>query len=136
MSDAASGFPGLSPYIHIKGGRATEAIEFYKKAFGAELVNLMPGEDGKRVMHAHLAINGGVLMISDEFPEYSQSQVRDIGGFDLHLSVDDADTWYNRAVEAGATAKMPLEDQFWGDRYGTVRDPFGVDWSIGAPIKK
>lgn len=126
---------GLSPYLHIKGGRAREAIEFYKAAFGATESNLMPAEDGKRVMHASLSINGAVLMISDEFPEYSQSQVRDIGGFDLHLQVDDADAWYERAVAAGAQVRMPLENAFWGDRYGSVRDPFGVDWSIGGPVK-
>ena len=127
---------GVTPYLHIKGGRATEAVEFYKAAFGAEVAQLMPAEDGKRIMHVTLTINGGALMMSDEFPEFSQSQVRDLGGFDLHLSVDNADVWFDRAVAAGATVKMPLQDQFWGDRYGAVRDPFGVDWSIGSPIKK
>ena len=136
MTDAIPPMPGLSPYLHIKGGRANEAVEFYKQAFGAEVANVMPAEDGKRLMHVHLRINGGALMMSDEFPEYSQSQVRDIGGFDLHLSVDDADKWFERAVAAGCSVKMPLEDQFWGDRYGSLRDPFGVDWSIGAPVKK
>ncbi len=126
---------GVTPYVHIKEGRAREAVDFYKKAFGAEEVNVMVADDGKRLMHAHVAINGGNLMISDVFPEYSESKVRDIGGFDLHLSVDDADTWFNRAVEAGCEVRMPLADQFWGDRYGSVRDPFGIDWSIGAPIK-
>ena len=126
---------GLAPYLHLKGGRASEAVEFYKKAFGAEVANLMPAEDGKRIMHAHLTINGGNLMLSDEFPEFSQSQVRDLGGFDLHLQVDDADTWWDRAVAAGCQVRMPLEDQFWGDRYGSLRDPFGVDWSIGGPVK-
>lgn len=127
---------GISPYLHIKGGRAREAIDFYKRAFGAEELGLMPGEDGQRVMNAMIRINGNTLMLSDEFPEFSQSRVRDMGGFDLHLAVDDADAWFNRAVEAGATVRMPLEDQFWGDRYGSVRDPFDVDWSIGAPIRK
>lgn len=126
---------GLAPYLHIRGGRASEAVDFYKKAFGAEVANLMPAEDGERIMHVHLVINGGHLMMSDEFPEFSQSKVRDLGGFDLHLQVDDADKWWDRAVAAGCEVRMPLENQFWGDRYGSLRDPFGVDWSIGGPVK-
>ncbi len=93
-------------------------------------------EDGKRIMNAMIWINGASVMLSDDFPEMAQSKVRDIGGFDLHLQVDDADAWFNRAVEAGCEVRMPLADQFWGDRYGSLRDPFGVDWSIGATIQK
>jgi len=126
---------GLSCYLHPKGGRASEAAEFYKKAFAAEEVLRHPADDGKRLMHVHLRINGGSLMISDEFPEYSQSNVREMGGFTIHLQVDDADAWWSRAVAAGCEIKMPLENQFWGDRYGSVRDPFAVDWSIGGPVK-
>ena len=84
----------ISCYLHPKGGRAAEAAEFYKKAFGAEEVLRHPADDGKRLMHIHLRINGGSLMMSDEFPEYSQGQVRDMGGFTIHLQVDDADTWW------------------------------------------
>lgn len=89
--------------------------------------------DDGRLMHIHLGINGGSLLMSDEFPEYSQSQVRDMGGFTIHLQVDDADAWWDRAVAAGCEIRMPIANQFWGDRYGSVRDPFGVDWSIGGP---
>jgi PhnB protein len=123
----------ISCYLHPKGGRAAEAAEFYKKAFAAEEAFRNAAEDG-RLMHIHLRINGGSLLMSDEFPEYSQSQVRDMGGFTIHLQVDDADAWWERAVAAGCEVRMPLENQFWGDRYGSLRDPFGVDWSIGGPV--
>jgi PhnB protein len=126
----------VSIYLFPKGGRASEAVDFYRRAFGAEEAFRMPAEDGKRLMHAHLRINGASVMLSDEFPEMPQSHVRPMGGFTIHLQVDDADTWYNRAVEAGCQVQSPLADQFWGDRYGTVRDPFDVDWSIASPIKK
>ncbi len=136
MTEAAPQLSGITPYLHIKGGRAREAIDFYKQAFGAEELSCMLGEDGKRIMNAMVRINGNTLMLSDEFPEFTQSKVRDMGGFDLHLQVDDADAWFERATAAGAEVRMPLEDQFWGDRYGSMRDPFGIDWSIGAPIKR
>jgi PhnB protein len=125
----------LSCYLHPKGGRAAEVAEFYKRAFAAEEVMRNVAEDGKRLMHIHLTINGGSLLMSDEFPEYSQSQVREMGGFTIHLQVDDADLWFDRAVAAGCSVRMPLENQFWGDRYGSVRDPFDIDWSIGGPVK-
>lgn len=87
-------------------------------------------------MHAHLLVNGSSLMISDDFPDWKGGRAApDPGAFTLHLAVDDADVWWGRAVEAGAEVAMPLADQFWGDRYGQLRDPFGVSWSIGAPIK-
>jgi PhnB protein len=135
MADEAQATGGMSCYLHPKGGRAAEAAAFYQQAFAAEEVMRNVAEDGKRLMHVHLRINGGSLMMSDEFPEYSQSQVRDMGGFTIHLQVDDADAWWARAVAAGCVVRMPLENQFWGDRYGSVRDPFGVDWSIGGPAK-
>jgi PhnB protein len=80
-------------------------------------------------------INGGLLMLSDEFPEYGNESDVVPKGIALHLQVDDADEWWNRAVVAGAVPIMPLADQFWGDRYGRVMDPFGHTWSIAAPIK-
>ena len=135
MTDQPQRPTGISCYLHPKGGRAAEAADFYKKAFAAEEVMRQPADDGKRLMHIHLNINGGSLLMSDEFPEYSQSKVRDMGGFTIHLQVDDADAWWDRAVAAGCTVRMPIENQFWGDRYGSVRDPFDVDWSIGGPIK-
>jgi PhnB protein len=126
----------LAIYLHPKGGRAAAAADFYVKAFGAQEIYRNLAEDGKRVMHVHLKVNGGSVMLSDEFPEFAQSAVRDMGGFTIHLQVDDADAWYNRAVAAGCEVRTPLADQFWGDRYGTVRDVIGVDWSIASPIKR
>ncbi len=136
MADEPNSPSGISCYLHPKGGRAGEAAEFYKKAFGAEEVMRHPADDGVRLMHVHLRINGGSLMMSDEFAEYSHSAVRDMGGFTIHLQVDDADAWWDRAVAAGCEIRMPLENQFWGDRYGSLRDPFSVDWSIGGPVKE
>jgi PhnB protein len=125
---------GLTPHLAIRDGRAAEAIDFYKAAFGAEEQLRMPADDGKRLMHAHLLLNGGSLMLADDFPEYSGAAAGAPQGITLHLQVTDADAAFNRAVEAGAEVKMPLADMFWGDRYGQVQDPFGHRWSIGAPL--
>ena len=125
---------GLTPHLSIRDGRAAEAIDFYKAAFGAEEQMRMPADDGKRLMHAHLKINGASLMLADDFPEYSGKAAGPPEGVTLHLQVTDADATWNRAVEAGATVRMELADQFWGDRYGQLDDPFGHRWSIGAPV--
>lgn len=128
---------GLTPHLQIGDGRAAEAIAFYIAAFGATEMRRMAEEGGPRLMHAHLIINGASLLMHDEFPEYVEPSQHDGGpprGVTLHLQVDDADAWYNRAVAAGATPTMPLDNMFWGDRYGQVKDPFGHTWSIGAPI--
>lgn len=136
--DAAEQGPtaGVTPHLVIGGKRAAEAIEFYKKAFGAQEQMRMPAEDGERLMHAHLIVNGASLMLCDDFPEYTGRTVGEPAGVTLHLQVDDADRWFDQAVAAGAMPTMPLADQFWGDRYGQVRDPFGHSWSIGAPVRK
>lgn len=125
---------GVTPYLTVRG--AKEALEFYKRAFGAEEVMRMDAQDGKRLMHAHIKVNGGDVMMSDEFPEHGAGLGSGPVGVTLHLAVDDADRWWKRAVDAGAKVKMPLEDQFWGDRYGQLSDPFGHSWSIGAPTRK
>ncbi len=92
--------------------------------------------DDGRLMHAHLKINGGSLMMHDDFPEHTGGPAGEPAGTVLHLEVDDADRWWNRALEAGAEVKYPIEDQFWGERYGQLKDPFGHIWSIGAPLAK
>lgn len=128
---------GLTPHLQIGNSRAAEAIDFFTKAFGATERMRMPAEDGKRLMHAHIIINGASLMLHDEFPEYVDPANADVAGgsgLTLHLQVDDADGWFNRAVSAGAVATMPLENMFWGDRYGQVTDPFGYRWSIAHPL--
>ncbi len=127
---------GVAPHLTIpsRGGQA--AVEFYQRAFGAEVLRTMPAEDGERLMHAHLRINGGSVMLHDEFPEMTGEQDIVPKGMVLHLQVDDADEWWNRAIVAGGVPVHPLADQFWGDRYGQLRDPFGHTWSIGAPSKR
>ena len=95
------------------------------------------GEDGARIMHARFRVNGGALLLSDDFPEFhGGKESPPPHGVTIHLEVDDANEWWKRAVDAGATVVMPLEDQFWGDRYGQLRDPFGHTWSIASPIRK
>ncbi len=135
MAEATSAIPvGVYPYLTVKGGKA--ALDFYARAFGASEEYRAYGEDGERIMHARFRVNGGAILLSDDFPEFR-------GGGDapapaavtIHLEVEDADRWWERAVSAGAEIKMPLADQFWGDRYGQLKDPFGHSWSIGAPIK-
>lgn len=141
MADDAPQGPtgGLTPHLQIGGGRAAEAIDFYTNAFGATELRRMPAPDGKRLMHAHLLVNGASLMLHDEFPEHVDPAHADSGpprGVLLHLQVDDADMWFNKAVKAGAKVMMPLQDMFWGDRYGQITDPFGHRWSIAHPLPK
>jgi PhnB protein len=124
---------GLTPHLAIGGGRAAQAIEFYKQAFGAEELMRHAADDG-RLMHGHLKVNGQSLMLHDHFAEHhGGADLAEPNGVMLHLQVSDADAWWNRAVGAGATVVMELADQFWGDRYGQLQDPFGHRWSIGAP---
>ena len=126
---------GVTAHITIRDGRAKEAIDFYRRAFGAEEQMRHASDDG-RLMHAHLKINGGSLMMHDDFPEHSGGPAKEPAGTILHLEVDDADEWWNRALEAGAEVKFPLDDQFWGARYGQLTDPFGHTWSIGGPVRQ
>jgi PhnB protein len=126
---------GVTPHLTIRDERAAEAVEFYKVAFGAEEAMRMAADDGKRLMHVHLKINGGSVMMNDDFPEYRGGPSPEPAGVTLHLQVDDADRWFERAVAAGAQVDMPLANQFWGDRYGQIKDPFGHSWSIGGPVK-
>jgi len=126
--------PTFAPYIVVSNGAA--AIDFYKSAFGAvELVrHLAPGTD--KLMHAHLVVRGGHLMLCDDFSSigHGKSETPEaLGGSPVtfHLQVDNADAAWEQAVAAGAQVTMPLANQFWGDRYGQLRDPFGHKWSIG-----
>jgi PhnB protein len=125
---------GLSPYLTVGGEGAAAASTFYQKAFAGEEIHRMPAEDGRRLMHCCVRINGGHLMFSDAFAEYGQA-AETPAAVALHLQVDDADLWWDRAVAAGCEVTMPLDLQFWGDRYGQLKDPFGFRWSIGASPK-
>lgn len=126
---------GVIPYLTIpsRGGQA--AVEFYRAAFGAEEQVRTLADDGERLMHSRLLINGGLVMLSDEFPEYGHEADVVPTGVALHLQVDDADEWWSRAIRVGCVPIMPLEDQFWGDRYGRLMDPFGHIWSIASVIE-
>ncbi len=118
---------GVIPYLTVEDAAATAA--FYKAAFAAAEVARLPGPNGK-TMHCHLHINGNSLMLSDAFPEHGHPFVPP-AGFTLHLQVTGIDAWFARALAAGGTEIMPIEKMFWGDRYGQLRDPFGVVWSMG-----
>jgi PhnB protein len=136
MAEATSRIPvGVYPYLTVKGGKA--ALAFYTRAFNAQEEFRSYGQDGERIMHARFRVNGAAVLLSDDFPEFrGGAEAPPPQGVTIHLEVEDADQWWKRAVDAGATVVMPLENQFWGDRYGQLRDPFGHSWSIGSPIPK
>jgi uncharacterized glyoxalase superfamily protein PhnB len=129
------GFHTITPHIVVKD--ASKALDFYKKAFGAEELGRHLGPDGKSIMHALVRVGDSMLMLNDEFPDMGCRGPQSIGGtaVTLHLYVQDADKAFERATKAGAKVTMPLLDQFWGDRYGIVTDPFGHMWSIASHIK-
>lgn len=126
------GFHTIS--IHMTVKNATEAIDFYKKAFGAEEICRMPGPDGNSIMHAELKIGDSIIMLNDEFPGHGISAPQTLNGtsFSIHLYVDDANALFDRAIQAGAKEVMPVGDQFWGDRYGMLKDPYGHCWAIAT----
>lgn len=130
--------PAVIPHLVVDDAAA--AIDFYVKAFGAVEMARIPGPDG-RLIHAAVQINGSMVMLNDDFPEMCNDQSitpKSLGGtpVTIHLTVDDVETKFQRALDAGATVVMPLEDQFWGDRYGVVADPFGHNWSLGQPVRE
>ena len=128
------GFHTLTPHITVRD--ADKALEFYKNALGAEVLNVARMPDGK-VIHAALRIGDSMLMLNDEFPEMGGLSPLSTGGagVTIHIYTENVDEAFNRAVAAGAKVAMPLLDQFWGDRYGIVSDPFGHKWSIATHIK-
>jgi PhnB protein len=125
------GFHTITPHIIVQG--AAEAIEFYKKAFGAEEVVRHLGPDGQSIMHAQVKIGNSMLMLANEWPPMCLSP-KSHGGtaVTMHLFVEDVDSAFDRAVKAGCTVKMPVGDQFWGDRYGVLEDPYGHSWSMAT----
>lgn len=127
---------GAIPYLTIPSGGGQAAVDFYRLAFAAEEIFRTLADDGERVMHSRLMINGGLVFLSDEFPEYGGATDTAPVGVVLHLQVEDADAWWSRALIAGCVPLTPLADQFWGDRYGRMRDPFGHVWSVGSPSPK
>ena len=128
------GYHSVTPYLHCKN--AAEAIEFYKKAFGAVETVRMGGPQGK-ISHAEIKIGDSFIMLSDEFPEMGVYGPHHYGGspVTILLYVENADDTVQRAVAGGATIKRPLQDQFYGDRSGVIADPFGLEWYVHTHIK-
>lgn len=128
------GFHRVTPHLVVRN--ASALIEFYKKAFGAVEKGRAPGPDGK-IMHAAIQIGDSIVFLNDEFPEMGAVSPADAKStpVTIHLYVEDADKQYQQALAAGATVVMPLADQFWGDRYGIVKDPSGHQWSIGSHME-
>jgi PhnB protein len=134
-SPIPAGYHTITPHVVVSDAR--KAAEFYRRAFGAEIRGMHEGPDG-HVMHAEVKIGDSILMLNDEFPSYhvlSPTSTKADTCVTLHLYTDDADKVFALALAAGAEVTMPLEDQFWGDRYGKLRDPFGHSWSIATHIK-
>lgn len=126
------GYRTVTPYLTIKN--AGEAIDFYRRAFGAEEIVRMPGPDGRSVMHAELRIGDSMLMIADEWPTGDCKSPKTLGGtsVNIFLYVPNVDATFQKAVAAGANASMPPTDMFWGDRYSKVVDPYGHSWGIAT----
>jgi len=125
------GFHSVTPSLVVSN--AAEAIDFYKKAFGANEIYKFPTPDGK-ILHAMVQIGDSFVMMSDEFPNMGMNSPTTLGGtaVTLHLYVEDSDKIFKQAVDAGAVITMPMMDAFWGDRFGTVMDPYGHSWAIAT----
>jgi PhnB protein len=128
------GYQTVTPYLAVDD--AAEAIEYYKKAFGAKERVRMDAPGGK-IGHAELEIGDSLVMLSDPFPQASTRTPKELNGttVSVFMYVEDVDTVVKRAVEAGATITMEVADQFWGDRLGSIKDPFGHSWSIGTHVE-
>ena len=129
-----AGYHTITPYLTLD--EATDAIEFYKDAFGAEELMRMEAPGGK-IGHAELKIGDSILMISDSFPQTTTRPPSELGGTTagVFLYVEDVDSVVSRAVKAGAQVTQEVDDMFWGDRFGSVKDPFGHVWSIATHVK-
>jgi len=128
------GMHTVTPHLVCAG--AVQAIEFYKKAFNAQEVARLPGADGK-ILHAMIRIGDSMVMIVDEFPEMESLGPKSLKGspVTIHLYVENVDAFVSQAVDAGAKISMPVEDMFWGDRYGQIEDPFGHHWSVATHVR-
>jgi len=128
------GFRTATPYLIIRD--AAKAIEFYKKAFGAKEMARMPMPDGK-IAHAEIKIGDSMVMLSDENLDWGTKSPQTLDGspVGIFIYVPDVDATFKQAIASGATELMPVDDQFWGDRYGKVRDPFGHQWNIATHIE-
>ncbi len=123
---------GIVTYLNVDG--VVKAVEFYQKAFGAELAAMMPPDASGRTMHAHIYVNGSSIMLSDFYPEHGVPKVEP-QAFSLTIMTDSIDADFKRAVEAGATVVTEPQDMFWGDRFGALKDPWGVAWAMNQGRK-
>jgi len=127
------GYHSITPGLVCRG--ADRAIEFYKAAFGAEEIMRMPSPDGK-IMHSELRIGSSMLFVNDEFPGMCAAPTPNFTpSSSLFLYVTDVDSVFKRAVDAGSRVDMPVDDMFWGDRYGKLTDPFGHSWGIATHVE-
>ena len=122
---------GIVAYLQVDG--AMKAADFYKRALDATFAGAHPPDDQGRTMHVHLYINGGSLMLCDPYPDYGYPLEKP-QAFTVMLPVEGIDTWWERAVDAGMEVVTELQVMFWGDRYGQLRDPFGVLWAMNEPV--
>jgi uncharacterized glyoxalase superfamily protein PhnB len=129
------GLHTVTPHLVVRG--AALAIDFYKKAFGAREIRRAAAPKGERLFHAEIQIGDSRVFLNDEFPEMQVLSPLSFNGtgVTLHLAVEDVDKLYDQATKAGAQVVMPLADQFWGDRYGIVADPFGHRWSMSTHVR-
>lgn len=129
------GYHSVTPTLTVRG--AASAIEFYKKALGAQEIMRFPSPDGKTIMHAEIKIGNSRIMLNDEFPNMKCLSPQSVGGASggIFLYVENADDVFNKAVSAGAKITMPIMDAFWGDRCGVIEDPFGHKWTISTHKK-
>lgn len=134
VSPIPEGFNTLTPYIVVPG--AEEAAALYVKALGAEIKTMKKGPDGK-VMNAQLKVGNSMLMLNDEFPDWGVFGPGKYGGtaVTIHLFVEDVDAAWQQAVDAGFEVTMPLAVQFWGDKYGALKDPYGHSWSMATHVE-
>ena len=139
MSESPSSPPcrlaAVTPYLILRN--AAEAVGYYLKVFGAVEVYRMTGPDGKAIMHGEIRIGDSMIFFADEFPDWGIKSPLTLGGSPvaLHLSVPNVDEVFDRAVAAGATVIMPVQNQFWGDRYGKLVDPNGHVWGIATEVE-
>jgi uncharacterized glyoxalase superfamily protein PhnB len=130
-----AGFHTVTPMFTFKDAR--KAMAFYQRAFGAQELYAMPGPDGTGVMHAELRVGDSIIMMGEEHPQEPCKSAETMGGspISLYLYVENVDAAFAKAIEAGAESRMPVEDMFWGDRAGSVQDPFGYSWTLATHIK-
>ena len=129
------GYHSITPILVFKESR--KAIDFYKRAFGAQELLVMPGPDGQGVMHAEIRIGTSIFMMGEENPDQPCKSAETLGASPItfYLYVENVDDAYKVAIEAGAALRMPVEDMFWGDRVGSVQDPFGYSWMLATHVR-